>query len=1119
MSNIYLCYLELTTKHQQQYGPKTVVFYLVGSFYEMYSLMHPITKELSTITPIQEVITICELNNRPKHITLGKGNNPHLPIPPFPIHPTDSEIVQWLHTCPECMVMMAGVRDYNMEKYVEKLIEAGYTIAVYDQEKDEQGNVIARPLQHIYTPGTYLSHSISTSLETPLSNYIMTIWIEKRLKGTKMICGISILDIITAESYLFEYETHMTLQTLQHTSYDELERILTIYKPKEILFLSDRSFGEEILEETMRGNNLHTSEKEFSFLSPFLQQYSSTIRTYDISDKTNIKLQNCLKETYRNKILLMIFPQYTEIYSIQEFQLYTVATQAFCFLVDFIYELQPEILTKIQFPKCTNTTTRLLLVNRTLTQLNIIPTKHGHGHLSSVETFLNKCSTPMGRRLFKYQLCHPTFDVIWLQQQYTYIAKLLDTYTQEDIVHIRKELSTIKDLEKCLRQLVLQQLSPNGLDMMVTSMETYWQIHMHHPMISCSIPEVFPPDVQENIPLLVKHIHSNIRFLQPELEPEICDQLCDGVDTSLDTLRTTKHIIYEQILSIQRALETFMCQENIIKIHETEKQGISLQLTKKRAKNLKLQIQHTKDPIHLYEEQYVQPQDICIQHATSTNDDIEFPLLRDLIKQHIILQQDIKRISHIVYQQILQEIVTTWYPCLVTINSTIAMYDVLLNKAYLVREYNYCRPNIPQYEHEEDISHSFVSCIQLRHCLIEHIQTNEIYVPNDLQIGGDVRTSSSHIPLNGMLVSGYNGIGKTSLIRALGISIIMAQSGMYVPAKEFTYVPYHSMYCHIEKNDNLFKHLSTFQLEISEIRVILQQANAYSLVLADEIMNSTEIQSGISIMISFLEELSKRHISFLIATHFNQLSDFEEIRELVKYNGLQLTHMEVMYDATTHHMIYDRILRNGLGPRCYGLEVAKSLLLSSTVLERAHLLRKKYFLGEGTLPSLLSLPSSKYSKQVLYGICEQCGISIATEIHHILEQHKADTHGFIDHVHKHHPGNLQPLCQTCHQQIHQERHHEQNIENIPDITIRRDAEGQSPDACRLLDSPPDIKMSGGHRSIWDPKDPKSTAEERSSGVKEKTGEKGMGKDNVQHQVRRIQRTRTSLGKKKVNVYP
>jgi len=192
-------------------------------------------------------------------------------------------------------------------------------------------------------------------------------------------------------------------------------------------------------------------------------------------------------------------------------------------------------------------------------------------------------------------------------------------------------------------------------------------------------------------------------------------------------------------------------------------------------------------------------------------------------------------------------------------------------------KYNYCRPSI-----STECSKSFFNAKQMRHCLIEHIQTNEPYVANDLCMG-------EHAP-KGILLYGTNAVGKTSLIRAIGICMVMAQAGMYVPCDTFEYYPYTSIYTRILGNDNLFKNLSTFAVEMSELRVILNHADESSLVLGDELCSGTETESALSIFMAGLIHLHKQGTTFMFATHFHEIVRFEELKQLT---SVVLKHLTV----------------------------------------------------------------------------------------------------------------------------------------------------------------------------------------------------------------------------------
>jgi len=314
----------------------------------------------------------------------------------------------------------------------------------------------------------------------------------------------------------------------------------------------------------------------------------------------------------------------------------------------------------------------------------------------------------------------------------------------------------------------------------------------------------------------------------------------------------------------------------------------------------------------------------------------------------------------------------------------------------------YCKPNIVKAEK------SFVDVKQLRHCLIEQFEMNELYVSNDI-ILGDGNS-------DGILLYGTNAVGKTSFIKALGISIIMAQSGLYVPCSEFNFKPYKYIFTRIIGNDNIFKGLSTFAVEMSELRTILRLVDQNSLVLGDELCSGTETMSAISIFVAGIQELHKCKCSFIFATHLHEIVDFDEITKL---KNILIKHMSVIYDKENQTLVYDRKLKEGSGSNLYGLEVCKSLDLPQEFLDAAYEIRMKYCPETN---SLLSLKSSHYNSKKIMGMCEKCGKNPGKEVHHLQHQKEANENGIISNedsvFHKNNLANLMTLCETCHNEIH-----------------------------------------------------------------------------------------------------
>jgi DNA mismatch repair protein MutS len=244
----------------------------------------------------------------------------------------------------------------------------------------------------------------------------------------------------------------------------------------------------------------------------------------------------------------------------------------------------------------------------------------------------------------------------------------------------------------------------------------------------------------------------------------------------------------------------------------------------------------------------------------------------------------------------------------------------------------------------------------------------------------------------------------------------MAQAGLFVPCSEFNFKPYKYIFSRIIGNDNIFKGLSTFAVEMSELRTILRLSNEHSLVLGDELCSGTETMSAISIFVAGIQHLQKCKSSFIFATHLHEIVEFEEIKNL---NSILLKHMSVVFDKERDMLIYNRKLQDGPGSNMYGLEVCKSLNLPDDFLNTAYEIRAKYNPEVG---SILDLKSSHYNSKKLISMCEKCGKNPGKEVHHLHHQSEANNEGIIKNedgiFHKNNLANLMTVCESCHDEIH-----------------------------------------------------------------------------------------------------
>ena len=332
------------------------------------------------------------------------------------------------------------------------------------------------------------------------------------------------------------------------------------------------------------------------------------------------------------------------------------------------------------------------------------------------------------------------------------------------------------------------------------------------------------------------------------------------------------------------------------------------------------------------------------------------------------------------------------------ISNFVKIYDIIINKANVAVKYNYCKPEIVKSEK------SFYNVEKLRHVLIEHIQQNEIYVPNSLEMG---KTQ------DGVLLYGTNAVGKSSLIKSIGICIIMAQSGMYTPCSKFTYKPYKSLYTRILGNDDIFKGLSSFAVEMSELKCILN-CDDNSLILGDELCRGTEFSSALRIFISGLVWLSKIGCSYIFATHFHEITNLPIIKQL---NKLSMKHLTVEYNKSLKCLVYDRKLKDGPGSNNYGLTVCKSLGLPLDFINYAENVELNINLKGN---NILKNKKSHYNGEFIKNKCELCG-EMGEEVHHQYPQKIANEEGHIQTedlvFNKNHRANLMNICKSCHKKV------------------------------------------------------------------------------------------------------
>jgi len=1008
-------YLEYTKTYSEEYGERTVVLMMVGSFYEIYGERS--SGNAITGSRIEEIAKICDLS-----IAQKTGE-----------------------------YVMAGFTYTKIDKYLKKIQEAGYTSVVITQDPS---NPKIRNIEGIYSPGTFFNADASE-----ISNNTMCIWIERvsHLKSRlcSIVIGVANVDIYTGRVIIFE---HTVEDKHNPTTYDELERYISTYKPSEVILITNvnEKIADDIINFTgIMSRNIH---------KVFLSDGDSDSRGDTQSSKTKFieKAKRCEKQTYRDEVLRKFYKHDIMESFIQSTFNYEYATQALIFLLNFLNEHNPHLVNKIREPVFDNKSDRVILANHSLKQLNIIDDDNYTGKYSSVLRFLNNCITPMGMRKFKYKILNPIFNVDKLNKEYDITDYVIAHRGEEQIIEWRTKLGELKDIEKLHRQIIHRKVNPRNLYHLYNNLDTisamYDKVKTDKNIVSYIVPDTGSGSSSSSSGSDISTYCKNIRnFMDSHFDMVKCKNvdnlnydenfILKGVSSKLDNIVYNYENSFIELKTIQNYFDKLIAvsekesktekKYEYVKIHDTEKMGYTLISTKRRGKLLEEQIKKqskiqtkaqataqattpdiTKTPIVSVEyvsynkkqaSMNIELSGITYPTSTGNNCSIHSTQIDKICNTIIKSKLEMKQEIECVFMDIITKILNMFEKDIQQIVDTVTMVDILQNKVYVAQKYKYCKPVIDAKSRGCGASGasgaSFVKAKGLRHCLIEHINTSEIYVTNDIELGEGTEQ-------NGILLYGTNAVGKTSLIRALGIAVIMAQAGLYVPCSNFEYIPYKSIFTRILGNDNLFKGMSTFMVEMSELRVILKSANNTGLILGDELCSGTEIDSAISIFVAGLKKMNDSKCSFIFATHMHEINKYDEV---VSMERLSMKHLEVVYNKETDSLIYDRKLKDGPGFSMYGLEVCKSLHLPDDFLEYANEIRLKYRSNE---QSILSSDKSRYNSKKLKNMCEFCKNEIGTEIHHLQHQKNADGMNFIEHFSKNHVANLASICEKCHNSIH-----------------------------------------------------------------------------------------------------
>jgi DNA mismatch repair protein MutS len=248
---------------------------------------------------------------------------------------------------------------------------------------------------------------------------------------------------------------------------------------------------------------------------------------------------------------------------------------------------------------------------------------------------------------------------------------------------------------------------------------------------------------------------------------------------------------------------------------------------------------------------------------------------------------------------------------------TLARLDVLATLAEVASREGYVRPMVGE-GFDLDITGG-------RHPVVERMMPRDQFIPNDVRLSVDARM---------IILTGPNMAGKSTILRQIGLLVLMAQMGSFVPASRARVGIADRVFTRVGASDNLVRGQSTFMVEMSETSAILHTATARSLVLLDEIGRGTSTWDGVSIAWAVSEHLHERiGCKTVFATHYHELTQLaDEFVSVRNYN--------VEVRESGERILFLHRLKPGGADRSYGIEVGRLAGLPKPVIARARALLK-----------------------------------------------------------------------------------------------------------------------------------------------------------------------------------
>ena len=524
---------------------------------------------------------------------------------------------------------------------------------------------------------------------------------------------------------------------------------------------------------------------------------------------------------------------------------------------------------------------------RNLEIFKSLATQGTHGTLIDV---LDDTDTAGGGRLLKQWLNRPITDKKHLNKRLDIVGAFVEnTRIREDM---RDRLKNVSDIERIVGRVNNGKVTPKEINGLRLSLE--------------QIPEIIgalKKTGNTHLKAFTKRFGNTDKIkdkITQTLDLDAPSQIkqgnviLSGVDTELDELRKLRSGGKEWIAELQSS--------------ERERTGIpSLKIGYNRVFGFYLEI--TKTHGDKVPESYIRKQTLVNSERYIT------PELKEYEEKILSAEEKIEAIESKLFYDLCREILSE--AAMIQGNaSVLSRLDVLANFGQIAKANKYVRPILDP--------KSVLKIKGGRHPVVEQLlPATERFIPNDLTM--DTTKNQIH------LITGPNMAGKSTYLRQIGLIVLMAQVGSFVPADKANIGLVDKLFTRVGASDNLAGGESTFLVEMNEAANILNNATEKSLILLDEIGRGTATYDGLSLAWAITEHLHNNEsvaARTLFATHYHELTDLDKSLD-------RLENHHIAVKEFGDKIVFLRQIMPGPGDKSYGIYVAQMAGLPKQVISRA----------------------------------------------------------------------------------------------------------------------------------------------------------------------------------------